>query len=127
MSFRIEFTKTNSHNFARVMSIARQFPGFKEWESDGLKLYSVEFDKKDYKSAAALMDFVRSWKSVAIYIDGQLTPRIEGSMAIYAEFHKRREMEYTFDRKYGRTPEEFVRKQNAKPTFFQFPEGEFPS
>jgi hypothetical protein len=129
MTLRIEFTKTRSPIFARVLSIIRQFPSFKEWESDGMKLYSVEFDKKDFESARSVMDFVRGWRGVAYYQEGQLVSHGTAFRTVWDEIYKRDRRESELNSTYGETPSAFVRIQKRKENeskfrpFFDFGDG----
>lgn len=111
MNVRIEFTKTRSPHFARVLSIVRQFPTFKEWDSDGIHLYSVEFEETKFESARTVMDFVRGWRGVAYYRDGQLVSKGTAYRAAWDEIYRKDRRASELARTYGNTPSEFARIQ----------------
>lgn len=75
MPLRIEFTKTRSPYFARVVSLCRPLPSFKERRSDGLDIFSVEFADNDLAQAQALFEMISKWNGTAFFIDGKLTSR----------------------------------------------------
>lgn len=83
MTLTIEFMRTRSPVFARVLSIARTISTFKERETDGLTLYSVDFKEKDFESAQAFLDHVRGWKGVVFYIDGKVAPRLRAVRLVF--------------------------------------------
>jgi hypothetical protein len=75
MTLRIEFTKVRSPRWARVLSIVRKLPTFKETTENGETVYSVDFDTStEFETAQAVLDFVRGWQSTALYMDGKLVP-----------------------------------------------------
>lgn len=75
MTLRIEFTKTRSPRWERVLSIVRKLPTFKESIDNGEPVYSVDFDTAtEYETAQAVLDFVKHWQTTALYMDGKLVP-----------------------------------------------------
>ncbi len=114
MTLTIEFMRTRSPVFARVLSIARTIPTFKERESDGLTLYSVDFKEKDFESAQAFFDHVRGWKGVAFYIDGKVAPRLRAVRLVFDRCLGRAIHESRLTQQFGATPSDFIRKQRAQ-------------
>lgn len=80
---KIEFTKSRSGDFDRILGLIRKTPSFKETSDGGTSLYSVEFDESDFDSAQAVLDLVRGWRSVVFYINGKLVPRFKASNAVW--------------------------------------------
>lgn len=80
---KIEFTKSRSGDFNRILGLIRKTPSFKETSDGGTSLYSVEFDESDFDSAQAVLDLVRGWRSVVFYINGKLVPRFKASNAVW--------------------------------------------
>ncbi|MBL8023916.1 MAG: hypothetical protein JNK54_06505 [Elusimicrobia bacterium] len=111
MNLRIEFMRTKSPVFDRIISVVRQFPTFKEWDSDGIHLYSVEFVETDFESARTVIDFVRGWKGVTYYRDGQLISKGTAYRAAFDEIFRKARRESELSRTYGNTPADFVRIQ----------------
>lgn len=80
---KIEFTKSRSGDFDRILGLVRKTPSFKETSDGGTSLYSVEFDEPDFDSAQAVLDLVRGWRSVVFYINGKLVPRFKATNAVW--------------------------------------------
>jgi hypothetical protein len=78
MKIKIEFTKSRSGDFERVLGLIRRIKSFSEESEKGITLYSVEFSEADLDSAQAVMDLLRTWKSVVFFMDGKLVPRFKG-------------------------------------------------
>ncbi len=83
MRLKIEFTKSRSGDFDRILGLISKTPSFKETFNRGTSLYSVEFDESDFDSAQAVLDLVRGWRSVVFYINGKLVPRFKASNAVW--------------------------------------------
>lgn len=94
MKIKIEFTKSRSDDFDRVLALIRKTPSYKEFSEKGITLYSVEFDDSDLDSAQAVIDLLRGWKKVAFYMDGKMVPRFKATTfvwdRIYADYEKSR-------------------------------------
>lgn len=83
MRLKIEFTKSRSGDFDRILGLISKIPSFKETSDEGVSLYSVEFDESDFDSAQAVLDLVRGWRSVVFYINEKLVPRFKASNAVW--------------------------------------------
>lgn len=94
MKLKIEFTRSRSEDFDRVLALIRKIPSYKEITERGISLYSIEFDESNLDSAQAVMDMVRGWKKVAFYMDGRLVPRFKIVTyvwdRVYADFERTR-------------------------------------
>jgi hypothetical protein len=94
MKIKIEFTKSRSGDFERVLGLIRRIKSFSEESEKGITLYSVEFSEADLDSAQAVMDLLRTWKSVVFFMDGKLVPRFKAVTyvwdKIYADYQNSR-------------------------------------
>ncbi len=115
MTLRIEFQRSRSEMFPRVLSIVREIPTYKERVLDGIQLYSVEFEKKDYESARAVMDFARTWKGIACYMDGKLITRATTIMTLYDDHINEMNRERSLASRFGNCPADFIRIQKRYP------------
>ncbi len=87
MRLKIEFTKSRSADFDKILCLIRTNPSFKETSDRGTSIYSVEFDESDFDSAQAVMDLVRGWRGVVFYINGKLVPRFKASTAVWDKIY----------------------------------------
>lgn len=80
---KIEFTKSRSGDFDRILGLISKTPSFKETSDGRTSYFSVEFDESDFDSAQAVLDLVRGWRSVVFYLNGKLVPRFKASNAVW--------------------------------------------
>jgi formylmethanofuran dehydrogenase subunit A len=97
MKIKIEFTRTRSPNFARVLSLARREQSFQKFESEGITIYSIEFNDEELDTAQAFMDYVHMWKGTAYFRDGRLVSKHAGYRLVWYNMRSQTREFYTED------------------------------
>ncbi|RIK27067.1 MAG: hypothetical protein DCC55_39615, partial [Chloroflexi bacterium] len=68
----LEFGHSRSELFRFALSIAQRMPGFSQLLDENRKLvYRVIFKKSEMRNFWRLWDYVQSWSSTHIYLNGQ--------------------------------------------------------
>jgi len=74
MIIRLEFSKPQSLTFPWVLRLCRKIKTFKEFDEEGLHIYSIEVtdSPKDISTLEAIHWKIHAWKNIAYYIDDAL-------------------------------------------------------
>jgi hypothetical protein len=75
MKLRLEFGHSRSISFPWVLRLCKKFPTFKEFEEDGLRVYSIEVTETDADLASleAISNRIRGWNQVAYFVNDKLS------------------------------------------------------
>jgi hypothetical protein len=81
MKIRLEFGYSRSISFPWVLRLCKKFPSYKEFEDEGIRIYSIEVTNvgvpagtdPDITSLEAIFNRVRGWNQVAYFINDKLT------------------------------------------------------
>lgn len=79
MILRIEWIKSKSGYYGRVMDVCKKLPTFKE----DRETFSVELTDKQFDTAQAVIDMVGHWKGTAFYMDGILTSHMKARRIVW--------------------------------------------
>lgn len=78
MKILLEFTKPpTSSAFAWTLRVARTQPGYSMIRSGRLQVHRIAFSDAQLGAFLAIYDKICSWKTVAVYIEGELVARAE--------------------------------------------------
>lgn len=72
MNLRIEFAPSKSANFAWVLRLCKKHGTLRLLEEEGMQIYSVEFEHKDFSAFRAIYNRVMGWRGTAFYLDDKL-------------------------------------------------------
>jgi hypothetical protein len=101
MKIRLEFAESRAISFAWMLRLCKKFPTFKEFEEEGIKIYSIEVTDTDtdLSSLETIFNKVRSWKQVAYFVNDKLTAASDVFRIIWDRKYRRNRALYKGDAK----------------------------
>lgn len=101
MKIRLEFGHSRSISFPWVLRLCKKFPTFKEFDDDGMQIYSIEVTEKeeDLSALEAISNRVRGWNQVAYFLNDKLSSAAVVHAFIWDRRYKRQRALYRGDAK----------------------------
>lgn len=97
MKVLVEFGKSRSASWPWILRQCRRQPSYRVQQDEGLEVHSVTFDQAALRPALVLIEKLRSWRTVSIFIDGEPAGPNEAWSRIYRVIHRRANVDGALD------------------------------